>query len=243
MADEVADGFEAPPAEAKLDPVPAGAALVCPDCGAEFDKKLNLGRHRWQIHGVRGITHGTKKKSTTKKSTASASAGANTGGSREPTQAALLKRARASLIDAMETGGGFLVFAMPVTGTYCVNTADTFADSMIRVAGKNPKVLAWLVKSGGYMDYAALGSWVFGLGIAVAVETRRMHPDAPIAAKRGISDLFHEFYVVDGTPAYDAREGVNDDESSRDGGLGPAGQPGRIAVPDLLASGVGTPSA
>lgn len=232
--DEVAAGFEGPPADAKLEPPPPGASFVCPDCGEEFISKFKLGGHRWHKHGVRSAT--SKRTKTKTKTTRSPAARSNTGGS--PTQAQLLKEARVSLAAAMETGGEMMVLVMPIPGTYCISTADDFADAMIKVAAKNPKMLKWLVQGGMVMDYAALGSWTLGLGVALAVQTGRLSPDTPIARRRGITDIFYSFYtpLPEGAEPHEADEGVND---VVDGNLGPAGRPRAVPVPDLLVGSVG----
>lgn len=247
----VAAGFEAPPAGAEMDPPPAGAMFPCPECGAEFASKLRLGNHRWGKHGIRGSSSKSKSKRKSTAKTTSAAPG-NTGG-RVAGRAAMLKEARSALAEAMTMSGEMMVFVVPIPGTYCVQTADEFADAVMRIAAKNDKVLKWLVSGGTMIDYAALGSWTIGLGVALAVQTNRIAPDAPIAQRRGITAIFDEFYqrIPAGEPGTGIiDEGVNDDADARradrepvDGGLGPAGRPGRaIPVPDLLGGRVGASS-
>lgn len=114
---------------------------------------------------------------------------------------AALREVRNNIADAMRKAGALSTMAVPVTGTYCIETADEFADALTRLAADNPKLLKALVGSSNVMDWFALGAWGVGLLTAVGVEFGRLPADGVLAQQYGVDKLADAFYPRGAEPA------------------------------------------
>ena len=140
----------------------------------------------------------------------------------------MLRNLRGDLADTAKAAGGLMIAVTPIPGTYLVQTADDFATSLTNLAAKNPKLLKSLQSGTSVMDYVAIGAWLAGLGIAVAVQFGQVQADGPAAKIYGIDQIAAEFYPPTG-------EGSSGDATGTDAA-------GRYARPDLLGSDVEDPS-
>jgi hypothetical protein len=94
-----------------------------------------------------------------------------------------------SLRETFAKGGAMLYMPAPVPGTYIIETGDEAAAIIVRMAERNPKLLAALQGSSNVMDYFAIGAWGVGLMVAFAVQAGRTPADAPIAQTFGITKI------------------------------------------------------
>lgn len=121
---------------------------------------------------------------------------------------AVLSQVRRSVAEGVGKGGAILLPLSPLPGAYMVATAEDLADTVVRLAERNPALLASLAKTTVAMDYVALGSWIAGLIVAAGVQYGRIPLDSPMAAPFGIAELYDEVATM-----YEQAEGPADGAS------------------------------
>ena len=129
-------------------------------------------------------------------------------GHAQRTQTATLRQVRQSIAETAGKSGAMLLPVSPLPGAYLIKTSDELADVVVRLAERNPQLLATLAKSSVAMDYVALGSWAFGFLVAVGVQYGRIPVDSPMVEPFGIGELYDEL-----AEAFEATEDVSDGAS------------------------------
>lgn len=186
--------------------------------------KPKSGRTSGPRKGSAKAKEGARKAAETRRARRGGAWGSTGGNSSPAALTSDLREIQESLADAVNKAGAMMLIAAPITGTYCLQTSDAFAESLTRLAAKNPKLLRSLQSSTSIMDYVAIGSWTAGLVVAIGIESGRVMADGPAARAFNLDAVAEEFYPPGG--------GNDDGGPGREDG-------GGLPRPDILGGGSG----
>lgn len=141
--------------------------------------------------------------------------------------------ARRSLQRFRAEFGAGMMMVVPVPAAYVARTDDEVIEAMVKLAGRNAKLLQAIASGGDLLAVVTVGRWVAGLGAATAVQFGRMAPDSRAAATLGITDLVVELERDGFIGVEDALESGDGDTIPGDVDLDRIGSPAGPRVVDV----------
>lgn len=105
-----------------------------------------------------------------------------------------LEGIREEFSDNIRLVGALITPALPVTGRVILTDADLVADSVVKLARNNPKVLLALQRASQVGPGVVFARSLVTIGIAVAVDTKRLEPDSQLAFMMGIAAHYDAIY-------------------------------------------------
>lgn len=212
--------------------------LVCGIDGCAFVgkgkiPKLSLGRHRFQVHGVR-----------TKSAAPKAARARSVSRPKEPREPTVSRRARSAATSVTKSArrlGVIVSPRLPIAGAYAMANATELGDLLAEVAEGNTKLLEWLEKSEDAAAWIGLAWWTAGFAYAVGVDLERFPEEGTMAEELGVTEIVRK---VD--RALDERErrlraaGVETEEKRAEGAFDvePV-EDGDRSPPSVLGAGTG----
>lgn len=105
---------------------------------------------------------------------------------------ALHKAAVSSLQEWRASVGTTAVWVMPVASTYVAQTPDDVLESMVRLAGRNARLLKWLAEGGDVLAGIVVAQWCAGMVVAAGVDAHRVDPYSGMADRYGIPAIIDQ---------------------------------------------------
>lgn len=159
-------------------------AFICGVDGCTYEgrgklPRMDVGRHRWQKHGVRTASAKPKAERARRSSKP-----------REPRSIAPRRRSVAASVASSTRKLGILAMPrLPVTGSYCVINAEELGRLLDSISAKNPALRAWLEKADEATDWIGLAWWAGGLAYAVGIDFERVPPTGAMAHEFGLDEI------------------------------------------------------
>lgn len=107
---------------------------------------------------------------------------------------AKMKRIAAGLSENIQIAGTLTTAVLPCTGYIILRDSDRVANETVKLAAKNPKMLAALEKANQIAPGVFLGKFMVTVGFAVAVDTQRIDPDQQAATLLGVTAIYQQLH-------------------------------------------------
>jgi hypothetical protein len=190
--------------------------------------------------GAVAPSSGSARRSPGRRKGSTRRTGANRGGDTTAATAALKNRKLAA--DATKALKRFrseiyagTVTVAPIPATYVGRTDDEVIDAMVRLLGRNARLLTAVASGGDLLAVVTVGRWVVGLGTAVGVQTGRVDVDSQASKIAGLPQIVEDL-VAEGFVAVEPAPGVSSPHADEtaiapDVGVGAARPPVVVGVP------------